>query len=79
MFPPNPLFPPTPFTPWIVLAALWTIPWKGWALWKSARTGSKPWFVALLIINTLGVLEILYIYVLSKEPAKPAAKPEEKK
>lgn len=57
----------------IALVALWTIFWKGMALWKSARLGHKYWFVALLVINTLGVLEILYIYFWSKK-AKPANK-----
>ena len=40
--------------------------WKALALWKSARKGRKVWFVALLLINTLGILEILYIYVFSE-------------
>lgn len=54
--------------PWVILfAVLWSLPWKGVALWKSARLGSKSWFVALLVINTLGILEILYIYVFSKK------------
>jgi hypothetical protein len=51
----------------IILLALWTIPWKGVALWKSARNSQKWWFIALLIINTLGILEILYIYIFSKK------------
>ncbi len=46
---------------------IWSLIWKGWALWKSARQGSKVWFVVFLIINTLGVLEILYIYIFSKK------------
>ena len=61
-------------SPWmmpiIVILALWTIPWKGYALWKSARAGSKIWFVALLIVNTVGILDILYIYVFSRDKAK---------
>ena len=53
--------------PWILaLLLLWLIFWKGTALWKSARKNSPFWFVALLIINTLGILEILYIFVFSK-------------
>lgn len=53
---------------WIlVVLALWTIPWKGYALWKSARLNSKWWFIALLIINTMGILEILYIFIFSKK------------
>ena len=50
----------------IVLGVLWTLPWKGVALWRAARRKDLYWFIALLIINTLGVLEILYIFVVSK-------------
>lgn len=51
----------------LVLAVIWTIPWKGVALWKSARQGQKVWFVLMLILNTLAILEILYIFVFSKK------------
>lgn len=58
----------------IIASAAWTLPWKGVALWKAARNGSKPWFVVLLIVNTLGLLEILYIFVFSKpKKATPTA------
>jgi hypothetical protein len=50
----------------LVITILWVLPWKGLALWKSARQEKKWWFIALLIINTLGILEILYIFVFSK-------------
>lgn len=46
---------------------IWILYWKGMALWKSARKGDKYWFIAFLIINTVGILEILYIYVFSKK------------
>lgn len=53
---------------WIILlAVLWSVPWKGLALWKSARQNQKWWFIALLVINTLAILEILYIFVFSKK------------
>lgn len=55
----------------IIVFALWSIVWKGMALWKSARLGHKGWFIALLIINTAGILEILYIYVFSKPKLPP--------
>jgi len=51
----------------IVLVILWTLPWKAVALWKAARLGHKVWFVVLLIVNTLAILEILYIFVFSKK------------
>lgn len=45
----------------------WTLYWKGMALWKAARTGSQKWFIAMLILNTVGILEILYLYVFSRK------------
>ncbi len=54
----------------LLVAALWSIVWKGFALWRAAQRGDKKWFVALLVINTLGILEILYLYVFSKDSNK---------
>lgn len=47
--------------------AVWSMFWKGLALWRSARLGSKKWFIVLLVLNTVGILEILYLYVFSKK------------
>lgn len=44
----------------------WSLFWKGWALWKAARAESKIWFIVLLLVNTVGILDILYIFVFSK-------------
>jgi hypothetical protein len=53
--------------PWlIVLAAAWTLPWKGVALWRAAGNKHLWWFVALLLLNTLAILEIIYIFAFSK-------------
>lgn len=51
----------------LLLALAWTLVWKGIALWKAARNNSKPWFVVLLILNTLGILDIIYIYGVDKK------------
>lgn len=51
----------------LVLLILWSLPWKGIALWKSAQLSHKKWFVALLIVNTFGLLEIYYIYFVAKK------------
>ena len=60
--------------PWFALGmavlAVWTIIWKGTALWKAAQNNSKPWFVVLLLVNTVGILEIIYIFFFSKKEAK---------
>lgn len=59
----------------IILAAIWTIPWKGVALWRAARNRSVAWFVVLLIVNTLGILEIIYIFAFSKKGKEEAPQP----
>ena len=57
--------------PWVALGvavlAIWTIAWKGVALWKAAESQSKPWFVVLLLVNTVGILEIIYVFYFSKK------------
>ncbi|MGP8320891.1 MAG: DUF5652 family protein [Methanosarcinaceae archaeon] len=50
----------------ILLMFFWVLPWKGYALWLSARKGQKTWFCMLLIVNSLAIMEILYIFVFSK-------------
>jgi hypothetical protein len=46
---------------------VWSIIWKGFALWKAARRNQSTWFVIMLVANTLGILEILYLFVFSKD------------
>lgn len=36
---------------------------RGYALWKSARKDQNIWFVALLLINSVGVLPIIYLLI----------------
>ena len=54
------------FSPLIYLLLLWALFWKGWALWIAARKNEKIWFIVLLIVNTLGLLEIFYIFIYSQ-------------
>ena len=46
---------------WLLIAVLWMLPWKGWALWRAARNGQKVWFTVFMLVHTLGILEILYL------------------
>jgi hypothetical protein len=53
---------------WILIPLIvWTLVWKGIALWKSARRSEMVWFVALLVLNTLGILEIIYIFIVARK------------
>jgi len=46
---------------------IWSLIWKGIALWKAARNNQQAWYVIMLVVNTLGILEILYIFVFAKK------------
>lgn len=54
----------------IVIFLAWTIFWKGLALWKSARYSQKYWFIAILVISSLGILEIIYLALFQKKTKK---------
>lgn len=48
------------------IAIAWGVVWKGFALYRAGKQSQPGWFVALFLINTLGVLEILYLAFFSK-------------
>ncbi|MCX6752046.1 MAG: DUF5652 family protein [Candidatus Nomurabacteria bacterium] len=53
--------------PLIILVAIWTLFWKGYALWTASKNDHKKWFIAILIFNTVGILEIIYIFKFAKK------------
>ena len=55
---------------WLYLVLAWVLPWKGVALWKAAKNGHNKWFIALLVLNTLALLEIIYIFYFSSKREK---------
>lgn len=50
-----------PFIPFIPLLIVWSLAIKGYALWHAARNSQTWWYIALLIVNTIGILEIIYL------------------
>lgn len=50
-----------------VVLTIWSLIWKGIALWKAARLSDKRWFIALMVVNTAGILEIIYIYFFAEK------------
>lgn len=67
----SPYFSPDVYSPlfgftgafilFLIVATIWTIVLKGFALWHAAHHNQKWWFIAILVINTLGILEIIYL------------------
>jgi hypothetical protein len=54
----------------LAVVVLWSLFWKGCGLWHAARRGDAWWFTGILLINTLGILEIIYLFGFAK--LKPA-------
>ena len=54
---------------WLVtsLALVWAMVWKGIALWRAGRNDHLAWFIVLFIVNTLGILPIIYIFAFSRK------------
>jgi hypothetical protein len=54
--------------PFILVPVLvWTLAWKGRALWRAGRNNQPYWFIALLVVNTVGLLEIAYLIWFQKK------------
>lgn len=45
---------------------LWSIILKGLALWRSSKFNQRYWFIAILILNTVGILELIYLFGFAK-------------
>ena len=58
----------------LIPLTLWSLFWMGWALWKAARADSKVWFIILLLVHTMGILDIIYIFLVSKKMGKKGKK-----
>ncbi len=56
---------------WLIPLFAWSLAWKGAAMWKAARNNHQIWFIVLLVINTVGILEMLYIFIWSKRNRQP--------
>lgn len=50
----------------ILFIVIWSFFWKGLALWHAGRKGQPWWFVVMLVINTAGILEIVYLFMVLK-------------
>jgi Na+/glutamate symporter len=58
--------------PLFAILAIWSLIWKGFALWQTARFSQKWWFIFILIINSMGILEIIYLFFVPKPKSVPA-------
>lgn len=56
-----------PNNPLFYLIIAWAVIWKGIALWHAAHNRQLAWYIALLVVNTVGILEIIYLIFFRKK------------
>lgn len=56
--------------PVIYLLIFWSLIWKGIGLWRSARDNRMPWFIAILFVNSMGILEMTYLFLSKRNKLK---------
>ncbi len=59
----------------IIILAAWEYVWKLIALWKAGRNNHLAWFICIAVINTIGILPIIYILLQRKNKNTPSEKP----
>ncbi len=50
-------------SPLLMLIILWELIWKGFGLWRAGRKNEPWWFFAIFILNTIGILPIVYLII----------------
>lgn len=53
---------------WVWPLAVWDAAWKMAGCWKAARNGHLAWFIGLALLNTVGILPVIYILTHRSEP-----------
>ncbi len=53
--------------PFIIVLMIWDMAWKGIALWKAGTKKQLVRFVCLLVLNTLGILPMIYLIFFQKK------------
>ncbi len=53
-----------------LILAIIVIVLKGYALWHAAKRDEKWWFIILLVVNTVGILELIYLIFVVKKWSK---------
>jgi len=51
---------------------------RGFALWKSARKDQNIWFIALLVVNSMGILPLIYLLLNKDQKETPKKKSKSK-
>lgn len=46
----------------LIALYIWSLVAKGIALWRAANLGQRNWFIIILVVNTVGIVELIYLF-----------------
>jgi hypothetical protein len=62
------IFVTYPFLPRVlILLAIIELILKGFALYRAAKNDQKYWFIVMLIVNSIGILPLIYLLLHPKK------------
>jgi len=56
--------------PFLVIFIVLDVVLRGFALWRSSKRDEKGWFVALLVINSIGIFPLIYLLTHPEKKSK---------
>ncbi len=54
-----------PFVRVVVVGFIISLPFKVVGIWRAAKNSQKGWFAVLLLLNTVGILDLIYLFYFS--------------
>lgn len=54
----------------LIIGAILTLPLKIVGIWRSARNDQKGWYAAMVLLNTVGILELIYLFYFAEPKPK---------
>jgi len=61
----------------VVLLSIVDIVLRGFAMWRASKNNSKKWFWILLVVNSLCILPLIYLFITRKSKKEKKNKKEE--
>ena len=52
----------------LIVLYIWSLAAKGLALWRTSNLKQRNWFIAILVLNTVGIVELVYLFKFATKP-----------
>lgn len=53
--------------PAVAFLVVWDLVWKASGMWYALKNNQRNWFIAIFVLNTVGILPIVYLKFFQKK------------